>query len=61
MTSYGVIAKREVIDLLRSFGWQDIFDVGDITASRGLEAWLVLWLRSRQTLGDPMFNIKLVR
>lgn len=54
-------AKREVTELLRSFGWRDIFDLGDITGSRGLEAWLVLWLREMQTLGDPMFNIKLVR
>jgi 8-hydroxy-5-deazaflavin:NADPH oxidoreductase len=54
-------AKREVTGLLRSFGWQDVFDLGDITASRGLEAWIVLWLRTMQTRNDPMFNIKLVR
>jgi len=54
-------AKREVTDLLRSFGWRDIVDLGDITGARGMEAMLVLWLRGMQTLGGPMFNVKLVR
>ena len=54
-------AKREVTALLRSFGWLDIVDLGDITGARGMEAMLVLWLRGMQTLGGPMFNIKLVR
>jgi 8-hydroxy-5-deazaflavin:NADPH oxidoreductase len=54
-------AKREVIELLRSFGWQDIFDLGDISGARGMEAMLVLWLRGMQALGGPMFNVKLVR
>jgi 8-hydroxy-5-deazaflavin:NADPH oxidoreductase len=54
-------AKREVADLLRSFGWRDIVDLGDISGARGMEAMLVLWLRGMQTLGGPMFNVKLVR
>jgi predicted dinucleotide-binding enzyme len=54
-------AKAVVGELLRSFGWRDIQDLGDITAARGMEAYLVLWLRGMQTLGTPMFNVKLVR
>ncbi len=54
-------AKREVTQLLRSFGWRDIVDLGDISGARGMEAMLVLWLRGMQTLGGPMFNVKLVR
>jgi predicted dinucleotide-binding enzyme len=54
-------AKSEVTMLLHSFGWRDVVDLGDISGSRGMEALLVLWLRSMQTLGGPMFNIKLVR
>lgn len=54
-------AKREVTELLRSFGWRDIVDLGDISGARGMEAMLVLWLRGMQILGGPMFNIKLVR
>ena len=54
-------AKRAVTELLRSFGWRDIFDLGDISGARGMEAMLVLWLRGMQALGGPMFNIKLVR
>jgi 8-hydroxy-5-deazaflavin:NADPH oxidoreductase len=54
-------AKRQVTELLRSFGWRDIVDLGDISGARGMEAMLVLWLRGMQTLGGPMFNVKLVR
>jgi predicted dinucleotide-binding enzyme len=53
-------AKSVVNILLLSFGWRDVRDLGDIAAARGMEAYLVLWLRSLQTLGTPMFNIKLV-
>lgn len=43
------------------FGHQDIFDVGTISAARGLEAWLLLWTRLYGALGTPNFQIKLVR
>jgi predicted dinucleotide-binding enzyme len=54
-------AKAEVTMLLHSFGWRDVVDLGDISGARGMEALLVLWVRSMQTLGGPMFNVKLVR
>src|SRR5918911_447824 len=40
-------AKARVIELLETFGWLsgDIVDLGDISAARGPEMYLVLWLR----------------
>ena len=54
-------AKTGVADLLRSFGWQDIVDLGDITTARGQEMYLPLWLRLWGVAKGPMFNVKLVR
>jgi 8-hydroxy-5-deazaflavin:NADPH oxidoreductase len=53
-------AKAEVATMLGTFGWRDIRDLGDITAARGMEAYLLLWLREMNALGTPMFNVKLV-
>ncbi len=53
-------AKSTVSTLLHSFGWRDVRDLGDIAAARGMEAYLPLWLRTMQTFGSPMFNVKLV-
>ena len=40
-------AKKDVKEILQSFGWQDknILDLGDISAARGTEMYLPLWLR----------------
>ncbi len=54
-------AKAQVIELLRAFGWQDILDLGDLSAARGLEMYLPLWLRLWGTLGTGMINIQVVR
>lgn len=54
-------AKKTVTDLLESFGHTDVIDVGDITAARGTEMVLPLWLRLMGTLNTPMFNLKVVR
>jgi predicted dinucleotide-binding enzyme len=56
-------AKAQVRELLTSFGWptDDILDLGDITAARGMEMVLPLWLRLMGTLGTPLFNVQLVR
>jgi predicted dinucleotide-binding enzyme len=56
-------AKRQVTDLLESFGWppDDIVDLGDITAARGTEMYLPLWLRLMGATGTPQFNIEIVR
>jgi 8-hydroxy-5-deazaflavin:NADPH oxidoreductase len=54
-------AKEIVSELLRSFGWRDIFDLGDITAAHGMEMMTALWLRSWQQNGYRPCNWKLVR
>ena len=53
-------AKSEVTDLLRSFGWRDVRDLGGIQAARGMEAQLVMWLTIVNATGSPMFNVKVV-
>lgn len=55
-------AKEQVAGWLRDwFGWQQVVDLGDITTSRGTEAWLLLWVRLYGALGTPQFNLRLVR
>jgi len=54
-------AKAEVTALLGSFGWDDILDLGGLSAARGLELWLPLWLQLFGVLGRPAFNLKIVR
>jgi predicted dinucleotide-binding enzyme len=54
-------AKATVADLLRSFGWRSILDLGGIEASRGLEMYLALWLALMSAQGSAAFNIKIVR
>jgi len=54
-------AKATVADLLRSFGWTDIIDLGDITTARGPEMLLAVWLRLLGVLRTPMYNFKVVR
>lgn len=54
-------AKVLVGGLLQSFGWKDLLDLGDITGSRQLEMYVLLWVRLWGTLKTPDFNIKVVR
>lgn len=54
-------AKAAVRGLLAEFGWRDVVDLGDLTAARGLEMFLPLWLRLMTTLGAPSFNVKVAR
>jgi predicted dinucleotide-binding enzyme len=51
-------AKNEVRKLLESFGWKSVLDLGDISASRGMEMYLPLWVRLAEVVGGPNFNIK---
>ena len=54
-------AKAQVRGLLESFGWRTIvIDLGDITAARGMEMYLPLWLRLMGATGGPGFNIRVV-
>lgn len=54
-------AKAQVSELLRTFGWTDVIDLGDITTARGTEMLLPIWIRLLGVLGTPMFNVKVVR
>jgi 8-hydroxy-5-deazaflavin:NADPH oxidoreductase len=55
-------AKASVVALLQSFGWQDVLDLGDITAARATELLMPLWLRVWGTVGGAgAFNFKVVR
>jgi predicted dinucleotide-binding enzyme len=54
-------AKKTVTGLLESFGHTDVIDLGDISAARGTEMLMPLWLRLMGALNTPMFNFKVVR
>lgn len=54
-------AKKSVHDILASFGWQDIIDLGDITGARAMESVLHLWLRLYMGLSNGLIALKLVR
>ncbi len=54
-------AKAEVESLLQSFGWKKIIDLGDISAARGTEQILPIWVRLMGKLGTAMFNFSIVQ
>jgi predicted dinucleotide-binding enzyme len=56
-------AKTKVTDMLKTFGWkaENILDLGDITAARGTEMVLPVWLRIMGTVGNGAFNFKVVK
>ena len=55
-------AKALVTGLLTDgFGWRDVLDLGDISAARGTESYLLFWLRAWGAMGTGDFNIHLVR
>ncbi len=54
-------AKAEVESLLRTFGWEKIIDLGDITAARGTEQLLPIWVRLMGKLDTSMFNFSIVQ
>ncbi|QNN52666.1 NADPH-dependent F420 reductase [Nocardioides mesophilus] len=54
-------AKAMVVELLESFGHDDVIDLGGIETARGTEMLLPIWLRLMGTLGTGHFNFKVVR
>ena len=55
-------AKTQVKDILTKwFGWSSVIDLGDITAARGTELLLPIWLRLWGTLKTPNFNFHIAR
>ena len=54
-------AKATVNKLLHDwFGWKSVIDLGDITTSRSVEMYAVLWRNLRQATASHRFNIKVV-
>ncbi|MBK6544509.1 MAG: NAD(P)-binding domain-containing protein [Saprospiraceae bacterium] len=55
-------AKSWVKELLRSFGWKNnqLIDLDDISAARGTEMYLPLWLRIYGATKNGAFNIKII-
>jgi predicted dinucleotide-binding enzyme len=54
-------AKATVIELLQSFGHDDVIDLGGIETARGTEMLLPVWLRLMGALGTGQFNFEVVR
>jgi predicted dinucleotide-binding enzyme len=54
-------AKAAAAELLKSFGWKDVLDLGDIAAARGPEMYMAMWLRLWGATGTAMVNVKVVR
>jgi predicted dinucleotide-binding enzyme len=54
-------AKKQVHGILTAFGWKDIFDLGGIATSRGVEMLMPIWLSTYGNVGKPAFNFKIVR
>jgi predicted dinucleotide-binding enzyme len=56
-------ARAQAGELLRGFGWTPdaILDLGDITAARGMEMYLPLWLRIFGVAGTPIVNVEVRR
>ncbi|HXD11982.1 MAG TPA: NAD(P)-binding domain-containing protein, partial [Anaerolineales bacterium] len=54
-------AKATVVRILREwFGWREVIDLGDITTSRSVEMYMLLWRSLRKSISAQRFNIKVV-
>jgi predicted dinucleotide-binding enzyme len=56
-----VAAKGTVAELLKTFGWKDVLDLGDVSSARGPEMYMAMWLRLWGATGTGMVNVKVVR
>ncbi len=54
-------AKEVVGTLLADLGHRDVIDLGGLSAARGMEAMMLLWLRLWGLFGTAEFNYKIVR
>lgn len=54
-------ARAAVVGLLTELGWRDVVEFEELSAARGMEMWLPLWLRLMGRLGTADFNISVVR
>jgi hypothetical protein len=56
-------AKGDATALLGRFGWpaERVVDLGDISAARGTEMYLPLWVRLMRAIDTPLFNVEIRR
>ena len=54
-------AKEQVVDILKSFGWIHILELGDLSTARATEMYIAIWLRLWGALGTGMFNVKVMK
>jgi predicted dinucleotide-binding enzyme len=55
-------AKGKVKEILSGwFGWKNVVDLGDLSAARAQEMFLILWVRLYGALQSPMFNVHVAR
>jgi 8-hydroxy-5-deazaflavin:NADPH oxidoreductase len=54
-------ARAVVAGLLRELGGRDVVEFEELSAARGMEMWLPLWIRLMMRFGTADFNLKLVR
>jgi 8-hydroxy-5-deazaflavin:NADPH oxidoreductase len=52
-------AKRQVVSILKEFGWAGAIDLGGITEARWLEAFVPLWVRTSMAVNswNTVFNV----
>lgn len=54
-------AKAEVAAFLMALGWEDVIDLGDLSACRAMEQLIPLWMAVERVHGSPGFNLAVVR
>ena len=56
-------AKAQVTSLLGEFGWPPnrVTTSATLSAARGMEMYVMLWIRMMPAAGRPMFNIAIAR
>ena len=56
-------AKAQAASLLGELGWPPdrVIDLGDLEAARGMEMYVILWIRMVRAVGAPQFNVALAR
>jgi predicted dinucleotide-binding enzyme len=54
-------AKAAVAEVLKSFGWKDVLDLGDVASARAPEMYMAMWIRLWGATGTGMVNVKVVR
>jgi hypothetical protein len=52
---------RRASRAIKSFGWSDVLDLGDVGSARGPEMYMAMWLRLWGATQTGMLNVKVVR